>query len=334
MCLLTSLTHKQCGSFTLPLTSRVEIILIHTRSIRQPQLESRYRPNYYLCKNSKLFQCTPRYHHYLIFLKHSGKMYWHGGVLRGAWDYPNLALFDLVALILQSSIYACHFSLWVSQLAIFLLLKVELFGFVHFLLFQSSVVTSSQYGAQVSVLLWCKQEKEGGGTWHLDLKGHERTGDGIHPLQMDGQDHLANCLYILCLFEGPREMLQFFMNALDKRDFQAKSKKKEKKKKKQTNKVLDFVKLEYLTKVLDFHNIKYHIAFLIEQIPRQHFLKKIQDNNATLATHLGPIWQPILSNLLSILNTLVRISTHFFIHMYIKNTQTLLPNTPLRTRVH
>ena len=70
-------------------------------------------------------------------------MYWHGGVLRGAWDYPNLALFDLVALILQSSIYACHFSLWVSQLAIFLLLKVELFGFVHFLLFQSSAVTSS-----------------------------------------------------------------------------------------------------------------------------------------------------------------------------------------------
>ena len=70
-------------------------------------------------------------------------MYWHGGVLRGTWDYPNLALFDLVALILQSSIYASHFSLWVSQLAIFLLLKVEFFGLVHFLLFQSSATTSN-----------------------------------------------------------------------------------------------------------------------------------------------------------------------------------------------
>jgi len=34
MRLLTSPTHKQCGSFTLPLTSRVGIILIHTRSVR------------------------------------------------------------------------------------------------------------------------------------------------------------------------------------------------------------------------------------------------------------------------------------------------------------
>ena len=32
-------------------------------------------------------------------------------------------------------------------------------------------------------------------------------------------------------------------------------------KKKKKNKVLDFVKLEYYKKVLDFNNIKYHIAF-------------------------------------------------------------------------
>ena len=147
MRLLTSLTHKQCRSFTLLLTSKVGIFLIHTRSVRQPQLESRYRPNYCLCKNSKLFQCTPCYLHYLIFSKHSGKLYRHRGVLRGTWDYPNLALLDLMALICQSSIYACHFSLWVSQSANFLLLKVELFGLVHFLLIQSSAVTSSQYGA-------------------------------------------------------------------------------------------------------------------------------------------------------------------------------------------
>ena len=57
------------------------------------------------------------------------------------------------------------------------------------------------------MLLWCKQGKEGGGTLHLDLKDHERIGDGIHPLQIDGCDHLVNCLYILCLFEDPQEML-------------------------------------------------------------------------------------------------------------------------------
>ena len=57
------------------------------------------------------------------------------------------------------------------------------------------------------MLLWCKQGKEGGGTLHLDLKDHERTGDEIHPLKMDACDHLVNCLYILCLFEDPQEML-------------------------------------------------------------------------------------------------------------------------------
>ena len=31
-------------------------------------------------------------------------------------------------------------------------------------------------------------------------------------------------------------------------------------------KVFDFAKLEYLKKVLDFYNIEYHIAFLIDQI--------------------------------------------------------------------
>ena len=35
------------------------------------------------------------------------------------------------------------------------------------------------------------------------------------------------------------------------------------KKKKKKNKVLDFVKLEYYKEVLDFHNIEYHITFLI-----------------------------------------------------------------------
>ena len=52
-----------------------------------------------------------------------------------------------------------------------------------------------------------KKPHEGGGTWQLDLKDHERTGNGIHPLQMDGCDHPVNCLYILCLFEDPREIL-------------------------------------------------------------------------------------------------------------------------------
>ena len=35
---------------------------------------------------------------------------------------------------------------------------------------------------------------------------------------------------------------------------------------KKKNKVLDFVKLEYYKEVLDFHNIEYHITFLIIQI--------------------------------------------------------------------
>jgi len=43
--------------------------------------------------------------------------------------------------------------------------------------------------------------------------------------------------------------------------YKTKSRKKEKK-----NKVLDFVKLEYYKEVLNFHNIEYHIAFLITQI--------------------------------------------------------------------
>ena len=38
-------------------------------------------------------------------------------------------------------------------------------------------------------------------------------------------------------------------------------------KKKKKNKVLDFVKLEYYKEVLDFPDIKYHITFLITQIP-------------------------------------------------------------------
>ena len=37
-------------------------------------------------------------------------------------------------------------------------------------------------------------------------------------------------------------------------------------KKENKNKVLNFVKLEYYKEVLDFHNIEYHIAFLITQI--------------------------------------------------------------------
>ena len=37
-----------------------------------------------------------------------------------------------------------------------------------------------------------------------------------------------------------------------------------------------------------------------------------------------PVWQLILSNLLSISNTLTHISKHFFTHTYIKNTQTTL----------
>lgn len=40
-----------------------------------------------------------------------------------------------------------------------------------------------------------------------------------------------------------------------------------KKEKKKKNKVPDFVKLEYYKEVLDFCNIKYHITFLITQIP-------------------------------------------------------------------
>ena len=46
-------------------------------------------------------------------------------------------------------------------------------------------------------------------------------------------------------------------------------KQKVEKKKIKKNKVLDFVKLEYYKKVLDFHNIKYRITFLITQIPGQ-----------------------------------------------------------------
>ena len=41
-------------------------------------------------------------------------------------------------------------------------------------------------------------------------------------------------------------------------------------------KVFDFAKLEYLKKVLDFYNIEYHIAFLIDQI----------QDAGTLKTHL------------------------------------------------
>ena len=47
------------------------------------------------------------------------------------------------------------------------------------------------------------------------------------------------------------------MNALDKRDFPAKSRKKKKRKKK--NKVFDFVKLEYLKKVLEFTELEYYL---------------------------------------------------------------------------
>ena len=36
------------------------------------------------------------------------------------------------------------------------------------------------------------------------------------------------------------------------------------------------------------------------------------------------VWKDISSNLLSILNTITYIFTHFFIHTYIKNTQTTL----------
>ena len=37
-------------------------------------------------------------------------------------------------------------------------------------------------------------------------------------------------------------------------------------KKEKKNKVLDLLKLEYYKEVLDFHNIEYHITFLISQI--------------------------------------------------------------------
>ena len=39
------------------------------------------------------------------------------------------------------------------------------------------------------------------------------------------------------------------------------------KQKVEKKKVLDFVKLEYYKEVLNFHNIEYHIVFLIPQIP-------------------------------------------------------------------
>ena len=42
---------------------------------------------------------------------------------------------------------------------------------------------------------------------------------------------------------------------------------KQKVEKKKKIKVLDFVKLEYYKEVLNFHNIEYHIVFLIPQIP-------------------------------------------------------------------
>ena len=41
---------------------------------------------------------------------------------------------------------------------------------------------------------------------------------------------------------------------------------KKKKNNNNNNKVLDFVKLEYYKEIFDFHNIKYHITFLIIQI--------------------------------------------------------------------
>ena len=39
---------------------------------------------------------------------------------------------------------------------------------------------------------------------------------------------------------------------------------------------------------------------------------------------LRHVWQPILSNFLSILNTLTHIFIHFFTHTYIKNIQITL----------
>ena len=48
-----------------------------------------------------------------------------------------------------------------------------------------------------------------------------------------------------------------------------KKKKEKRKEKKNKNKVLNCMKLEYYKKVHDFSNIKYHIIFLITQIPSQ-----------------------------------------------------------------
>ena len=52
--------------------------------------------------------------------------------------------------------------------------------------------------------------------------------------------------------------------------------------KKRKNKILDFVKLKYYKEALDFHNIEYHIAFLITQIPGQQCHASDSPRNSSL----------------------------------------------------
>ena len=73
-----------------------------------------------------------------------------------------------------------------------------------------------------------------------------------------------------------------------------------------------------------------------ELIPFDAFVKDVymrglQDFETRSDFQHWAIWQPILSNFLSISNTFTHISIHFFIHVYQKHsnniTQTPLPNT-------
>ena len=76
-----------------------------------------------------------------------------------------------------------------------------------------------------------------------------------------GTDINVSCL-------GPKQNFQIQLSLLLKILYETKSRKRKEKKKK----VFNFAKIENYKKVLNFHNIKYHITFLITPIPGQQCL--------------------------------------------------------------
>ena len=76
-----------------------------------------------------------------------------------------------------------------------------------------------------------------------------------------GTDINVSCL-------GPKQNFQIQLSVLLKILYETKSRKRKEKKKK----VFNFAKIENYKKVLNFHNIKYHITFLITPIPGQQCL--------------------------------------------------------------